>query len=135
VTVFADSAYWIALLNPNDKLHGRALEVSRALGRRRIVTTDAVLVEVLNFVSQGGERLRGRAVALVTTLLANANVSVVPSSRDQFLDGVELYGMCRDKGYSQTDCISFVVMRERGIKEALAEDHHFEQEGFSALLR
>jgi uncharacterized protein len=40
----------------------------------------------------------------------------------------------RDKEWSLTDCISFVVMKERGLTEALTADHHFEQAGFKALL-
>jgi uncharacterized protein len=40
-----------------------------------------------------------------------------------------------DKRWSLTDCISFVVMQERGLTEALTADRHFEQAGFSILLR
>jgi hypothetical protein len=40
-----------------------------------------------------------------------------------------------DKDWSLTDCISFVVMEDENIKEALTADHHFEQAGFVALLK
>jgi predicted nucleic acid-binding protein len=39
-----------------------------------------------------------------------------------------------DKAWSLTDCISFVVMNQHGLTEALTGDHHFEQAGFTALL-
>ncbi len=39
------------------------------------------------------------------------------------------------KNWSLTDCISFVVMQEHGIHEALTADHHFEQVGFQVLLK
>jgi len=47
-TVFADTFYWIALLNPNDEAHARAATVSKDLISVRIVTTDEVLTEFLN---------------------------------------------------------------------------------------
>ena len=32
-------------------------------------------------------------------------------------------------------CYSFVIMEERGLAEALTSDHHFEQAGFTVLLK
>ena len=49
--------------------------------------------------------------------------------------GLALYANRTDKDWSLTDCISFVVMNERGITDALTGDHHFEQAGFAALLK
>jgi len=40
-----------------------------------------------------------------------------------------------DKGWSLTDCASFVIMEDEGLPAALTHDHHFEQAGFQALLR
>ena len=57
------------------------------------------------------------------------------SSPELFASGSDLYAQRLDKDWSLTDCISFVVMRERGIAEALTADHHFEQAGFTILLR
>ena len=51
-----------------------------------------------------------------------------------FERGVALYRQRTDKAWSLTDCISFVVMSDEGITEALTGDHHFEQAGFVALL-
>ena len=55
--------------------------------------------------------------------------------QDLFDAGVELYVRRPDKAWSLTDCISFVVMREHGMNEALTGDRHFEQAGFIALLK
>jgi predicted nucleic acid-binding protein len=60
---------------------------------------------------------------------------VVPQTSLQFSAAFEQYRGMTDKEWSLTDCASFVPMRERGIKDALAHDHHFEQAGFVALLR
>ena len=60
---------------------------------------------------------------------------VVPETTDLFKEGLKLYSSRPDKGWSLTDCLSFVVMKERGILDALTSDHHFNQAGFHALLR
>jgi hypothetical protein len=49
--------------------------------------------------------------------------------------GVQLYAQRPDKEWSLTDCISFVVMTQEGIFDALTGDRHFEQAGFVALLK
>jgi hypothetical protein len=72
---------------------------------------------------------------LESRLRADPRVVVVPSSRDLFDRAMGLYRSRPDKDWSLTDCVSFVVMRERGITEALTGDHHFEQAGFRALLK
>jgi predicted nucleic acid-binding protein len=62
-------------------------------------------------------------------------VSVIPQSRQGFLDGLALYEVRPDKGYSLTDCISRQAMRREGLTDVLTNDRHFEQEGFRALFR
>ena len=49
--IFADTCYWIALLNPQDSLHLEAMTLTSKLGKVQVITTDEVLVEVLNFFS------------------------------------------------------------------------------------
>ena len=132
-TVFADTGYWAASINPQDQLHSKALEVSRGLGKFRILTTEMVLDELLAALSK--VPLRPRAVKGVEAIRSNPNVEVVPQTSLQFLSAFEHYRATPDKEWSLTDCASFVLMRERGVTEALAHDHHFEQAGFVALLR
>lgn len=131
--IFADSGYWFASLNPRDQFHARACEVSRELGRFRILTTEMILDELLAALSKVS--LRPLAVRGVEAILSNPNVEVVPQTSLQFRAAFENYRTAADKEWSLTDCASFVLMRERGISEALAHDHHFEQAGFVALLR
>jgi len=132
-TVFADTGYWAALLNPKDQLHAKAGEVSSALGKFRILTTEMVLDELLAALSKVPLRLY--AIRGVEAIRSNPNVEVVPQTSLQFESAFDNYRSISDKEWSLADCASFVLMRERGLTEALAHDHHFEQAGFIALLR
>ena len=71
----------------------------------------------------------------VRAISSNPNVEVVAQTSIQFREAFDLYASRTDKEWSLTDCASFNLMRERGVAEALAHDHHFEQAGFVALLR
>ena len=133
-TLFADTGYWIALLNPRDNLHERAKQLATQLAPFRIVTTEMVLVEFLTSVSAGGQQLRQRAAETVRSLKIDPNVEVVPQTSNQFEDALDLYASRPDQQWSLTDCASFVLMRQRYLWEALAEDHNFEQAKFAALL-
>ncbi len=104
------------------------------IGGYKFVTTDAILTEVLNYFSGYGNITRREIAALVADILADENFQVIEQTREVFLDGLELYELRLDKGYSLTDCVSMNVCRELGITEVLTQDHHFEQEGFEILL-
>ena len=133
-TVFADSGYWIAMHNPSDALHIEAKAVTEGLGACRIVTSQMVLVEFLNYMSGRGHFLRQKAISVVNRLMEIPNVEVVPQTHEQFHEAVALYSSRSDKGWSLTDCASFTLMKRMRIPEALAQDRDFEQAGFIALL-
>jgi uncharacterized protein len=97
------------------------------------VTTEAVLTEIGN--SLAGRRWRSEAITLLQRLRSAPDIEIVPMTADLFDRAVDLYTSRRDKEWGLTDCISFVVMQDRGITEALAADQHFVQAGFRALLR
>jgi len=63
------------------------------------------------------------------------DVEIVGDEGELYERGLRLYEERPDKEWSLTDCISFVVMQRKRIKEALTGDHHFEQAGFVALLK
>jgi hypothetical protein len=129
--VFADTWFFLAILNRHDPNHARAAVASRAqLGRR--ITTDWVLVEVGDALSSAGNR--DVFARFYDWIQHHPGTSVVPASRKLLEDGVHLYRYRRDKDWSLTDCISFVVMEDEGIRQALTGDKHFEQAGFTALL-
>lgn len=80
-------------------------------------------------------RDRADFIALYRALLAQPMVKIVPSDTALFQRGVELFERRLDKKWSLTDCLSFVVMEDLGITDALTGDKHFEQAGFIALLK
>jgi len=133
--VFADTGYWVALLNPSDDLRPKALEVSGRLGAVRIYTTEMVLVEVANMLGKAGENFRALVQQTIASLRQNPNVTIEPQTSTLFREALDFYAAHKDKNWSLTDCASFLVMKDEGITEALAHDHHFNQAGFIALLR
>ena len=134
-SVFADANYWIALLNPLDDLRSNVESLSPKLKGVRIVTSEMVLVEVLNGLAGKGPKLRQAAIRLVEELRKNANVTVVPQTREQFQNGLDFYRKLDDKAWGLTDCASILIIREHGIQDVLTYDEHFQQAGFTALLR
>lgn len=77
--VFADTFYWLALIDPRDDWHARVQAVSRQLAGATLLTTDEVLVELLNALAgTGRSSLRQAAVANVERILRNPQVHVVP---------------------------------------------------------
>lgn len=129
--VFADSFYFFAILNPNDAAHRRALEFASEHDDP-IVTTAWVLTELADGLA--GTANRRAFSRLVARLRAEEGNEVVPANEDLMARGIQLYDARPDKKWSLTDCISFVVMQDRGITEALTGDHHFEQAGFQMVL-
>jgi predicted nucleic acid-binding protein len=132
--LFADTFYWIALLNPRDPFHGAVMSYSPTLRGARVVTTDEVFTEVLNYWSGAGPYWRGLAVAQVRDLRKDPSIDVLPQTRADFDASLALFEARPDKGYSLTDCRSMVALRALGISEVLTNDHHFTQEGFTILF-
>jgi predicted nucleic acid-binding protein len=133
-TVFADSHYWIAIVKPGDPWAESAEAARSSLGEAFIITTDEVLTELLAALSKG-EHMRKQVAKMARAILENPNVRVIPQTRESFLKGLELYENRNDKEYSLTDCISMNVMKAELLEEVLTNDRHFEQEGFTVLIK
>ena len=132
--VFADTGYWIALVNPRDQIHAKAVSVTQQLSPIRILTSEMVLVEVLNSFSDGGP-LRNTVASMVQRLRSSRDVLIVPQTSEQFESALLRYKQAADKSWSLTDCASFHVMETEQIQAALTHDQHFAQAGFETLLR
>lgn len=134
-TVFTDTGYWIALLDPQDTLHQNAINLSIALAQEQICTSEMVFTEVLNHFAKRGNFLRQAAVSLIQSVQKNPAIEIVPQTPDLFQQALILYSQRPDQAWSHTDCASFCIIQQHNILEALAYDKHFEQAGFIALLR
>jgi uncharacterized protein len=130
--VFADTSYFVAYCGPNDAFHARAVELSVNL-LARIITTEYVIVETGGMLSRPEDR--PAFVNLVRDLELDPAALILPASKSLFREGFALYAARPDKQWSLVDCISFVVMKQRRLTDALTTDRHFKQAGFKVLLR
>ena len=133
-SVFVDTAYAIALVIQDDVHHDRAVELANQMLREgtRFVTTRAVLFEIGNSLSR---RYRQEAAELLRSFEDDPSVEILDMTRERCAEALDLFSSRPDKQWSLTDCLSFVIMNELGLRQALTADVHFEQAGFVALLR
>ncbi|MGA2616810.1 MAG: PIN domain-containing protein [Thermoguttaceae bacterium] len=129
--VFADTVYYLALTNPRDQCAPAATRFTTGFSGA-FVTTAWVLTEVANSLTRGSDR--ALFLELYRDLADDPRVTIVPPAQDLFEQGIGLFAKRPDKEWSLTDCISFIVMREYGLTDALTADRHFEQAGFKILL-
>lgn len=132
--IFLDSSYAIALAAKTDQHHARAVELAAWLEANPVslVTSRAVLMEIGNALAK--QRHRSSAVFLLEAIEEDALIEIVPLSEDLYALAAAFYKRHEDKEWGLTDCLSFIVMRERGVQQALTADTHFRQAGFRALL-
>lgn len=129
---FADTSYFLAVLNVRDINHDSAIEYNSDPDLRFTVT-EFVFLELGNALSlSAGRKILG---ILLEHLRENPNITIIPLSSALMRKGEELFNQRPDKEWSLTDCISFVVMKEQKLSSALTSDHHFAQAGFKALLK
>ncbi len=127
---FADTFFYMALLNPNDRNHDTALRWRRD-NISKIVTTEFVLIELGNAMSD--HRDKPLFIMFDREIRSSHDTMVITASSLLLRQGLDLFAARRDKDWSLVDCTSFVVMKKRGLTNALTGDHHFEQAGFNAL--
>jgi len=129
--IFVDTGFLLAVSQSRDALHSRATAWAKVV-TDPLLTTEYVLWETVNAFSKPVDR--GKAHLLLRHIRSATGYEVVPASTALFNSGLQLHAERPDKEWSLTDCVSFIVMGERGILGALTPDHHFEQAGFDALL-
>lgn len=133
--VFLDTSFAIALSSVTDQNHARAVKLASQIEIDKIslVTTQAVLLEIGNALSK--QRYRVAAIQLLESLETDPSVKVILLTNSLYGLAFNLFKQREDKEWGLVDCISFIVMQDRGITDALTADTHFQQAGFRALLR
>jgi uncharacterized protein len=129
-TLFLDAGYIIALEAEDDQHHEPAINHWQTLSKKLppIVTTTYIVDEVLTFF--GSRKRHAKAVEIGQNLLESSLIELIQVDEELFQAGWEFFQQHKDKTFSLTDCISFVVMKNRKIKSALSFDKHFSQAGF-----
>ena len=134
--VFADTSGWATFLLEDEPHHekSRLLIAQWKQQNRNIVTTNYVLSELIVLLGSRGQH---RSVVLNNIKIIQSDNWVEIVHIDEALDAKawQLLANRLDKKWSLVDAVSFVMMQERGITEALATDYHFEQAGFVRLLK
>ena len=135
--LFADTSGWGHLLDPTQSYHSLAANVYRMARQqgRKVVTTNYIVAELVALLTSPLRIPRPAMIAFIEGLKASPYVEVVHV--DSMLDeqAWQLLKSRQDKQWSLVDCASFVLMRQRGVLEALTTDRHFEQAGFVRLLK
>lgn len=130
--MFLDTGYVIALESTRDQHHVQATRHWRTLPRgQRFVTTSLVFAEIIAYIN--GHGLHAKAIAVGRRLLEDPLVELIHVDEALFQQGRDLLRRHNDKQYSLADRVSFLLMKDRGIRQALSFDRHFEQAGFERL--
>ncbi|MGE0085347.1 MAG: type II toxin-antitoxin system VapC family toxin [Desulfococcaceae bacterium] len=132
IPIFLDTVFVIALINRRDQYHQQAAALSEQFEGYPFLTTDAVLLEIGNALAKG---YKNESVDIIEEFLHSDDTEIVHLSPELFRQAFELYKTYQDKEWGLIDCVSFVVMRKRKIRQALTFDKHFAQAGFQVLMR
>jgi predicted nucleic acid-binding protein len=132
--VLLDTSYILALENRDDPLHERAKQIDRDLTRAGgiLLLHWAILLEIGDGYARVERREKGWR--LMEKLRRETGYRIAPLTEPLLERAIALYSERHDKGWGLTDGVSFVLMKQEGVSEALTADVHFQQAGFRALL-
>lgn len=132
--VFLDTSFIIALSNARDPLHAKAKELDAKLSDERValVLHNGILFEIGDGFARLDRRQRG--MQILQGVLADESYVVVETTDEIITAAISLFASRPDKEWGLTDCISFTIMDNLRMTEALTADMHFTQAGFKALL-
>ena len=133
-SVFLDTSGWLAAANPKDSLHREASDAydNYTQSRTVFVTSNLVLAEMHALIVR--ERGPKAGCDLIDAIYSDALYRVVAVDRDLEMQAVDNWlRRFSDVRLSLTDAVSFQIMKNERITDALALDHHFEIAGFRVV--
>jgi predicted nucleic acid-binding protein len=129
--MFLDTSGFLSLHRQAEPFHTRARDIYRSTRVR--LTHDYVLAEFVALSHTRGYS-REATLSFLADVLDNPKIETIWVTESLHREALAFLVARRDKTYSLCDAVSFLLMRRRGLTEALTTDHHFEQEGFRRLL-
>lgn len=129
--VFADTAFYVAIVNARDDLHESARTFSETY-TGPVITTEYVLVELRHWFIRNGCRDQYPAVA--NAIRTDPHTTVIPADGNLLAEAAQLYASRPDQNATLTDCISFIIMKRHNLTQALTPPEPFQQAGFTTLL-
>jgi predicted nucleic acid-binding protein len=135
--LFIDTSGWASWADRSQPYHVEALAALQRLWDQSglALTTNWVLLELTTLLTRPLRVPKPEQIRLLDDLRHDPAVLVVPIDPALETSAWALWASRPDKGWSLVDCASFVVMRQRGLTDALTTDHHFEQAGLTRLLK
>ncbi len=135
--IFVDTSGWGNLVDKSQPYHQLMVQLYREAKQqqRRLITSNYVITEVVALLTSPLRIPRPKIISFVNSLKQSPYVEIIHIDQEKDDEAWILLASREDKEWSLVDCSSFIIMKERGILEALTNDIHFEQAGFIRLLK
>jgi uncharacterized protein len=132
--VLIDTGGFLALWDAADEHHARAVQLQAELARQRcqFLTSDYVVDETVTLLRV--RHSHAAAADFLESAMSSGSLRLEWVDSDRFQAAANLFARHNDKEWSFTDCVSFALMHELGIRDSFTTDHHFRQAGFNPLL-
>lgn len=134
-SLFVDTSGWICVADAAQPEHIAVSTVYRGAiaQHRELVTTNYILTEIAALLPRRSRITQAQMLAFVDSLLTAPQITIVHIDPQLHAEAWAMLKAHADKEWSLVDAASFVVMSRRGLLEALATDHHFEQARFTCV--
>jgi predicted nucleic acid-binding protein len=134
-SIFVDTSALIALGNKGDYWHQQAIKINNYLkeNNTNFITTNAILLEFANAFSKTA--LKPLAISMIKAIISSNKWDCIFIDEILFYQGFTLYETRKDKEWGLVDCTSIIVAQNNKITDIFTGDYHFEQAGFTILLK